>query len=171
MICHGSKEYRPDVSKRPRIIFGFAERGSLLHTMVSLCHQLTKPWSSLAGVLLMMRGSFLQGDERIIRSGSRGRPLASKVSIERRWPHQRGTDLTCRSIWDAGVSGFIISARSCVQTITYRNSIASTELFSNQYDGSMASLSWLVAAKQLVKFHAYIYSSKLWIYQKKIKTQ
>ena len=69
-----------------------------------------KTMEQLAGVLLLMRESFLQGDERIIRSGSRGRPLASKVSIERRWPHQRGTDLTCRSIWDAGVSGFISDA-------------------------------------------------------------
>jgi len=148
MICHGSKEYRPDVSKRPRIIFGFAERGSLLHTMVSLCHQLTKPWSSLEGVLLLMRGSFLQGDERIIRSGSRGRPLASKVSIERRWPHQRGTDLTCRSIWDAGVSGFISDAHHTTSKPSHGNS--STELFiSNQYDGQSKLTSSCQAASQI----------------------
>ena len=127
MICHGSKEYRPDVSKRPRIIFGFAERGSLLHTMVSLCHQLTKPWSSLAGVLLMMRGSFLQGDERIIRSidrdradgesgdnrsiGALARPASGFKGRDRAAVAPPfGTDLTCRSIWDAGVSGFISDA-------------------------------------------------------------
>ena len=125
MICHGSKEYRPDVSKRPRIFFGFAERGSLLHTMVSLCHQLTKPWSSLAGVLLLMRGSFLQGDERIIRSidrdradgesgdnrsiGALARPASGFKGRDRAAVAPPfGTDLTCRSIWDAGVSGFII---------------------------------------------------------------
>jgi hypothetical protein len=36
---HGSKERRADVSKRPRIIFGFT-KGKPFAQRVSLCHQL-----------------------------------------------------------------------------------------------------------------------------------
>ena len=126
-----------------------------------------KTMEQLAGVLLLMRESFLQGDERIIRSIDRdradgesgdnrsigGAPARSASSGFKGRDRAAvappfGTDLTCRSIWDAGVSGFISDAHHTTSKPSHGNS--STELFiSNQYDGQSKLTSSCQAASQI----------------------